>query len=93
MCIPIDYDYSKCVHFSADCPEDLGLPVLRRIKNTVPRSVNTDQPQPDSDSTGKIIARCCPDLQADHTRTICERLSHFFAGKRKAIIIKYIYTV
>lgn len=65
---------------SADSPASLGLPVLRGVKNPVPRGSDADPPPRGRDPTGPVAAGRLPDLQADHTRPICGQLPQFHAG-------------
>lgn len=62
-----------------DCSADLGLLVLRGLENPVPRSSDSDPSQPGSDSTVPVTAGRLPELQADHTRTICRGVPHIHA--------------
>lgn len=66
--------------FPADSSSHLGLPVLRGVKNPVPRCSDADPPQRGPDPTGPVAAGRLPDLQADDARPICGRLPHLHAG-------------
>lgn len=74
---------THCFWFCADSSADMGLLVLRGLKNPVPCSSDTDPPQPGFDSTGPVPARRLPNLQADDPRTICWWMPHFYAGRRR----------
>ncbi|CAF89320.1 unnamed protein product, partial [Tetraodon nigroviridis] len=58
----------------------LGLPVLRGLKNPVPRGSDADPPQRGPDPPGQVAAGRLPDLQADDARPVGGRLPRFPAG-------------
>lgn len=66
--------------FPADRSARLGLPLLRGVKNPVPRCSDADPPQRGPDPTGPVAAGRLPDLQADDTRPICGQLPRVHAG-------------
>lgn len=58
----------------------MGLPVLRGVKNPVPRCSDADPPPRGPDPTGPVVAGRVPGLQADDARPVCGPLPHFHAG-------------
>lgn len=81
LCTTLLLGFSALLLLFPDCSADLGLLVLRGLENPVPRSSDSDPSQPGSDSTVPVTTRCLPELQADHTRTICRGVPHIHAGK------------
>lgn len=67
--------------FPADCSTRLGLPVLRGVKDPVPRCPDADPPPRGSDPTGPVAAGRLPDLQADDARSVCGQLPQLHAGR------------
>lgn len=65
----------------ADCSTRLGLPLLRGVKNPVPRCPDADPPPRGSDPTGPVAAGRLPDLQADDARSVCGQLPQLHAGR------------
>lgn len=67
--------------FPADRAPNMGLFVLRRVKDHLPRGLNVDQATPSFYSGSHEFPRHLWQIQADHQRNICNRVSHLHAGK------------